>query len=39
VRAVYDDIMGDAQDDWVNNFWKVCATTAYLRRIWATSSR
>ena len=35
VRAVYDDIMGTRQVDWVNNFWKALAVDPIsLRRTW-----
>jgi len=35
VRAVYDDIMGTRQTDWINNFWKaLAADPATLKRTW-----
>jgi len=35
VKAVYDEIMTVRKSDWVNNFWKVLASSpATLKRIW-----
>jgi AhpD family alkylhydroperoxidase len=35
VKAVYDEIMTTRQSDWVNNFWKVLASSpTTLKRIW-----
>jgi AhpD family alkylhydroperoxidase len=35
VKAVYDEIMTTRKSDWVNNFWKVLASSPItLKRIW-----